>query len=263
MDPINILIVEDEAIISMDLSHRLSQMGYQVVAVADNGPRALALYQEYPIDLALLDIHILGEWDGIETARRMRQVKQSPLIFLTGLTDNDTFERARTVSPSAYITKPFNDFSLRSAIDLAIQNFALSPGIDDLGTVSAGNGSHTLPEGAEQIGKGELMLHTKEYVFIKQNYRFTKFRIDDVLYLQSEGNYTDIITKESKYTLRLVLGKVLEKLQTPDVVRTHRSYAVNLRHVDSFSEHEIYIGSYCIPVGRSYRDEFMKGFEFR
>ncbi|RIV25211.1 response regulator [Fibrisoma montanum] len=261
MDPINILIVEDEAILRMDLSQRLSQMGYQVVAVADNGPRALALYQEHSIDLALLDIHILGEWDGIETARRMRQIRPIPVIFLTGLTDNDTFARARTVSPAAYISKPFNDFSLRSAIDLAVQNFALPPATDESATESTAD--HTLPEGAEPIGKGELILHTREYVFIKQNYRFTKFRIDDVLYLHSEGNYTDIITKESKYTLRLVLGKVLEKLQTPDIVRTHRSYAVNLRHVDSFSEHEIYIRSHCIPVGRSYRGEFMKGFEFK
>lgn len=125
MNAISILIVEDEVILAMDLTQRLSDLGYIVVDAVDNGPQALGIVKQMPVDLVLFDINIKGEWDGIESARRLRQIQPIPFIFLTALTDGPTIERARQVSPSAYITKPFNDLNLRIAIDLAIHNFAL------------------------------------------------------------------------------------------------------------------------------------------
>ncbi|QJW89334.1 response regulator [Spirosoma taeanense] len=268
MESVNILIVEDEVILSMDLSYRLRQMGYRVVDTVDNGLRALDIYQSQPIDLALLDIHILGEWDGIETARRMRQIKQTPLIFLTAMTDAMTIERARKVSPSAYITKPFNDLNLQIAIDLAIHNFAHQQSAIVPGRIAQVDNRSVSPmTEPPEPARGETIMFSKEYVFVKQNYRFVKFRQADILYLQSEGNYTDIITPTHKYTLRMVLNKVLDKFQAantsrPDIIRIHRSYAVNLRQIQSFSENEVSLGDRTLPIGRSYRDAFLKGFAF-
>lgn len=271
MASVNILIVEDEFILSMDLAHRLTQMGYHVIDSADNGPRALAIYQQQPVDLVLLDIHIAGEWDGIETARRMSQVRQVPLIFLTAITDPATIGRARLVSPAAYLTKPFTDLNLRITIDLAIHNAGLhlvapDSGVGQPAAVPELAGATTGPDAAE-LAKGEIITLTSEFVFIKQNYRFVKFRPAELLYLQSDGNYTDLITNTHKYTLRLVLNKVLEKFQVPealysDLVRIHRSYAVNVRQIDSFSENEVLVGQHALPIGRSYRSEFIKKFEF-
>lgn len=270
MDLINILIVEDEIILRMDLAYRLTQMGYKVVGEADNGQRALALFQELPIDLVLLDIHIKGEWDGVETARRMRTHKHTPLIFLTGMTDAQTIERARSVAPSAYITKPFNDLNLRIAIDLAVHNFIVQQGVaSDTELQSPGQPeTGTAPTEPADLPKGEAIMYFGEYIFVKQNYRFVKFRLADILFLRSDGNYTDIVTQTHKYTLRLVLNKVLEKIQngriTPsDIVRIHRGYAVNLRQIDSFCDNEVFVGPHTLPVGRSYREQFIKAFEFR
>lgn len=254
MNAISILIVEDEAILAMDLAQRLSDLGYTVVDTVDNGPQALSIVKQMTVDLVLFDINIKGEWDGIESARRLRQLQPIPFIFLTALTDGPTIERARQVSPSAYITKPFNDLNLRIAIDLAIHNFALQK--------SALSPGHVTSEASEAMMKNETLLLVKDHFFIKQNYRFVKFRLDDVLFLQSEGNYTDIVTRDLKYTLREVLSKVIEKMQSPEICRIHRSYAVNTRHIDSFSEGEVIVGKHALPIGRSYRDEFMKGFEF-
>jgi len=61
MESVTVLIVEDEAILRMDLTYRLTQMGYRVVDSVDNGPDALQAYETQPVDLVLLDIHILGE----------------------------------------------------------------------------------------------------------------------------------------------------------------------------------------------------------
>ncbi|MBO0936220.1 response regulator [Fibrella sp. HMF5335] len=253
METIHILVVEDEAILAMDLAQRLGDLGYYVVDTVDNGPQALEIVRQQPIDLILMDIHIMGEWDGIETIRRMQTTHSIPFIFLTAMTDATTIERARQVSPSAYITKPFNDLNLRIAIDLAIHNFAARLPADR---------PHTMDTAApESLLKNEALLLVKDYYFIKQNYRFIKFQLQDVLFLQSDGNYTDIVTREGKYTLRVVMSKVIEKMQAPDIVRVHRSYAINRRVIDGFGESEIIIGKHTLPIGRSYREEFMKGLE--
>lgn len=255
MPSIAILIVEDEAILAMDLTRRLTNFGYTVVAAVDNGPQALSVVQEVPVDLVLFDINIAGEWDGIETARRLQRLQPTPFIFLTALIDGPTIERARQVAPSAYITKPFTDLNLRIAIDLAIHNFTLNRSAPPTGPAN--------PVANEALLKHETLLLVKDHFFIKQNYRFVKFRLDDVVYLQSDGNYTDIVTQDGKYALREVMSKVVEKMQSPAIVRIHRSFAINTRHIDSFSEGEVNLGKYTLPIGRSYRDEFMKGFEFR
>lgn len=258
MQSVTILLVEDEAILSMDLTYRLEQMGYPVIDAVDNGPDALRVCEQKTVDLVLLDIHIRGEWDGVETARRIRAISQMPLIFLTALTDGPTIDRARQVGPSAYITKPFNDLNLRIAIDLAIYNITRS--------TTVASPIEPTPDSlpTEEPSRGEIIMLAKDHVFVKQNYRFVKFPIADIRYLQSEGNYTDIVTASHKYTLRLVLNRVLEKLHgnetaRTDIVRVHRSYAVNLRQVTTFSEQEVQVGGQLIPVGRSYRVEFMKG----
>lgn len=237
----------------MDIAQRLSDLGYYVVETVDNGPQALDIMRHQPIDLVLMDIHIMGDWDGIETIRRMQVTHSIPFIFLTAMTDAATIERARQVSPSAYITKPFNDLNLRITIDLAIHNFAARQPADR---------PHTMDTAvSDSLLKNEALLLVKDYYFIKQNYRFIKFQLRDVLFLQSDGNYTDVVTREGKYTLRMMMSKVIEKMQTSDIVRIHRSYAINRRVVDGFSESEVITGKHTLPIGRSYRDEFMKGLE--
>lgn len=252
MEKVSTLIVEDEAILAMDLAQRLTDLGYYVADTTDNGPDALTIVQQKHPDLVLFDINIRGEWDGVETARRLKQIRAIPFLFLTALTDGPTIDRARQVGPSAYIPKPFNDLTLRIAIDLAIHNFALS---------QPATPGHLPDAEAETLLKTETLLVVKEHLFIKQNYRFVKLRLSDVLFLQSDGNYTDILTHEHKYTLRLVLSRVIETMQTPDILRIHRSYAVNVRQVDSFSDGQVRIGKHTLPVGRSFREAFIKGFE--
>ncbi|MBC8151708.1 MAG: response regulator transcription factor [Bacteroidetes bacterium] len=248
-----ILLVENDPVPAMDLALRLTQMGFRVLSAVDTGGKALEIYQKYSIDLILLNISISSTDDGIDIAEQLQQIKRKPFIFLTPPTNDAVIERARQTGPAAYIAKPFNDITLRMAIDLALQG-APGQATDQRSTLSVDPSPDTLAE------SGQTLLYVNDAVFIKQNYRFVKFYMSDVLYMQSEGNYTDIITTAKKYTIRLVLNKVLEKLQSPDIIRNHRSYAVNLRHIQSFSEQGISIGSCMVPVGRSYREAFVKRF---
>ncbi|RYF75570.1 MAG: LytTR family transcriptional regulator, partial [Cytophagaceae bacterium] len=66
------------------------------------------------------------------------------------------------------------------------------------------------------------------------------------------------LTATKKYSLRMPLTTVLDKLDYPKVVRVHRSYAVNTSLVDTFDENEIRVAERLVPLGRHYKDQFLQ-----
>ncbi|WAC13707.1 response regulator [Dyadobacter pollutisoli] len=119
---IRILILEDEGIQAMGLEETLEKHGYEVALIADNGKEALEFISHEPVDLALLDIHIKGDMDGIETAWKMKDVTSIPIIYLTAYMDNETVRRAEETAPAAYLTKPYRELNLINSIEIALQN---------------------------------------------------------------------------------------------------------------------------------------------
>ncbi|MVM35383.1 response regulator [Spirosoma sp. HMF4905] len=253
---IKILIVEDEPILAMELSDSLEEEGYDVVGTANNGRKALDLFKRQPVDLLLCDITIKGDWDGIQTVQHLTTERPVPVIYLTALTDRETLERAKQTYPAAYVNKPYQLHSLRTAIELAIHNF----------TARTTSVPTNLPEPAlfdrDVLGR-ETILQINDYLFIKQNYQFVKVSLNDLLYLEADNIYTTLFTTSRKYILRLTLSGILERINQPEFIRIHRSYAVNINKVDSFSEAEVGIGTQSIPMSRSYKDEFLRHFLYR
>ncbi len=251
-----ILLVEDEFILATELSDTLESEGYEVEAVADNGQEALAIFKTEEIDLVLCDINIKGDWDGIETVEKLIQIRPVPIIYLTALTDSDTLERAKKTFPAAYIPKPYHITNLRMAIEMAINNFAMR--------VQPAQGLQIVKNDKKaEIGSKEQILQVNEDVFIKQNYQFVKFPLREILYLEADNIHTTVVTTTKKYVLRLSLSSVLERLPLDSLIRVHRSFAVNIQKIDSFTEHEITLGTHQIPISRSFKEEFMKHFMFR
>ncbi|MGB5686827.1 MAG: response regulator [Candidatus Electrothrix sp.] len=117
---IRILIVEDEAIIGMELQSRLIRQGYDVPLVVDTGIKAIDKAGELQPDLILMDIFLKGDMDGIEAAEEIRQQYGFPIVFLTANTDKKTFERAKHSAPLGYIQKPFQENVLLSTIEIAL-----------------------------------------------------------------------------------------------------------------------------------------------
>ena len=120
MNPHRIMIVEDEAIVAMDIESRLTALGYALVGRAAGGEQALALAQEARPDLILMDIRLQGGMDGIDAAREIYQRLRIPVIFLTAYSEEATLERAKLAEPFGYIFKPFDDRELKSTIEIAL-----------------------------------------------------------------------------------------------------------------------------------------------
>lgn len=115
-----VMIVEDEAVVALHLRQELSKLGYTVVGTATNGEQALKLIEEVFPDVVLMDIHIQGEMDGIETASRIPRYLHIPVIFLTAYSEDGTLKRAGETHPYGYLIKPFLDRELHATIKMAL-----------------------------------------------------------------------------------------------------------------------------------------------
>ena len=115
-----ILIVEDEQLIAHSIERSLFKAGYSVPAMATSAQEAYEQIEQTRPDLVLMDIHIQGPSDGIETARTIRERYHLPVIYLTAHADADTLERAKITEPLGYLVKPVNHANLPSSIEMAL-----------------------------------------------------------------------------------------------------------------------------------------------
>ncbi|WP_341502459.1 EAL domain-containing protein [Gallaecimonas sp. GXIMD4217] len=127
----NILVVDDEAIIAMDLSEQLSEFGYNIVGMAHSGEQALELIAKTKPDIVLMDIVLGAGMDGIRTAAMAKRYHQMPIIFLSAFSDPDTVSRAAQTAPYGYLTKPYQANELRAAIEVALTKAELEKALQE------------------------------------------------------------------------------------------------------------------------------------
>jgi len=120
MDKGRILIVEDETLIAMELKDRLEQNHYTVCGMVARGEEAIEQVEQFKPDLALMDIHLAGKLNGIETAKQLQLKKAIPVIYLTAYSDPRLVEQAAKTEPYGYLVKPFEERELRAMIEVAI-----------------------------------------------------------------------------------------------------------------------------------------------
>ncbi|HEU4327039.1 MAG TPA: response regulator [Roseiflexaceae bacterium] len=124
MSGLSVLIVEDERVVAMDLRVLLQRLGYTVPAIASSGAEALERVAAHRPALVLMDIRLRGPQDGISTAEQIRAAYDIPVVFLTAYADQHTRERVRQTAPYGYLVKPFNEPTLQTTIEMALERHA-------------------------------------------------------------------------------------------------------------------------------------------
>lgn len=120
MSRANILVVEDEAIVALDLSQRLTGLGYRVVDTVAEGEKVVAAVLEHNPDLVLMDLRLAGALDGIAAAQQIAQVRDVPIVYLTAHSDPETLAQACLTGPFGYIFKPFDERELHTQLEIAL-----------------------------------------------------------------------------------------------------------------------------------------------
>ncbi|GAA1339357.1 ANTAR domain-containing response regulator [Arthrobacter roseus] len=130
-----VVVAEDETLIRLDIVEILTGEGFEVVAEADNGEKAVELVREHRPDLVLMDVK-MPIMDGITAAETIVKERIAPVVLLTAFSQKELVERAREAGAMAYVVKPFGPDDLIPAIEIALSRheeiIALEKEVDDL-----------------------------------------------------------------------------------------------------------------------------------
>ena len=231
MEPANILIVEDEFIISEDLTDTLIELGYHVTESVSSYDEALTSLEKKTPDIVLIDINLNDQKDGIDLGTLIRNSFRLPFIFITSHSDKTTVERAKKVKPNGYLLKPFNAKSLFTAIETALSNYC-------------------------EYDDGESLI-IKDAIFVKDGHLYKKLSYNDIIYVNSEGNYIEIQTKNGRFVIRQTLKEFEKYLPKDDFFKVHKSYIINIKKIDAINSVFVVVGDKEIPISRSARQELM------
>jgi response regulator NasT len=127
---LRVLVVEDEALIRLDLTEMLSEEGYVIAGEAGDGEQAVALARELRPDLVIMDVK-MPKVDGIAAAASIVEERIAPVVMLTAFSQRDLIEQARDAGAMAYLVKPFARHELVPAIELAVSRFAEKRALED------------------------------------------------------------------------------------------------------------------------------------
>ena len=116
------VVVEDEALIRMDVVETLREAGFDVVGEAGDGETAVRLATELKPDVVVMDVK-MPELDGISAAERIGKAHAAPVVLLTAFSQTELVERARDAGAMAYVVKPFTPADLLPAVEIAISRY--------------------------------------------------------------------------------------------------------------------------------------------
>ena len=125
MDKATILIVEDDAILALDLKKMLLRLGYTVAGPLASGEEALVLLSDKPVDLVLMDIELAGAMNGITAAEIIHRTVGIPVVFLTGFSQDPLLQQAKIAAPYGYLIKPVPERELSATLEMALHRHML------------------------------------------------------------------------------------------------------------------------------------------
>jgi DNA-binding LytR/AlgR family response regulator len=230
MSKIRVLVVEDSALIAEDIACKLRRHQFDVVEIFDRGEDALEYLKKNVADLVLLDIKLAGALDGISTGYIIHTAYSIPIIYLSDLADRETLQRAKQTRPANYITKPFNEPDLVRAIDFAFSNFISQPPV--------ATAKH-------------------DHLFVKSDTTFERVLLKDILFLQAERSYCNIVTAQRTYVLAVSMNHVYDQISNSDFIRIHRSHVVNVSKVTAIEGNLVKVGDHTLEMSKGMRDELI------
>lgn len=239
--PIKILIVEDNVIIADDMQSMLEEIGYEIVDNVIVYEQAEEVLRNQQVDLVLIDIILASDKTGIDLGKHIRANYDIPFIFVTSNSDRATVENAKAVKPNGYLVKPFEQQDLYTSIEIALSNFS-----------SSGRPSGGVQPQDEDIAMSNAVL--KDSIFVKKQHLYYRIQFSDIRFIKADNVYLEVNTVDKKFLVRSPLKDYLEKLPKTKFYRAHKSYIVNIDHIDALNSKDIMIGNTQIPISREFKE---------
>lgn len=226
---ISCLIVDDEPDAALLVeNYVLNTPGLELIATCHKSSEALTMLKTHQVDLLLLDIK-MPNMNGFEL---LQQLKQRPQVIVI----------------TAHIEYALFGYQF-DLLDYLLKPASLEDFQQAVLKYNVGQSNHSENK-------------TNDCFYIKDEYKWIKIRVNEILYIESFREYVHLHTIDSqKYVFRKSLREIEAKLKTHDFFRVHKSYIVALNTIDSIEGNRIYIQSHQIPIGKSYKEAFFNGLD--
>jgi DNA-binding LytR/AlgR family response regulator len=186
----------------------------------------LAILNKELVDLAILDINLGdGEMDGISLGNLIQNKQKVPFIYLTAYENTNIISEAVATSPYSYLTKPFKNSDLIASIELAL-----------------------IKSSKEDKPKPTILVKDGEYK--------VELPLDDINFINSEGNYLLFYTNEKTFKSRATISQILEVLPPSKFIQIHRAFIVNKDKIEKYNAKNVVIKNAIIPLSK--KDLFEK-----
>ncbi|MCO6360577.1 LytR/AlgR family response regulator transcription factor [Roseivirga pacifica] len=238
MSALKVLVVEDDPMIADSLKDILEMLDHDVVGIAENADEAIALCNEHQPQIALLDIQIGGDIDGVELSQIINAQFDMPFIFTTAFADNETVSRAKEQGPFGYLVKPYGVKDINAAIEVAMSAYGRLKDAEKKGT-----------------GMSKIIDNS---IFLKVDYKLIKVKIEDILYIEAKGDYALFKTVDKGHIVHTTMKKVEERLGDFNFAKVHRSFVVNLAKIVDIEESNLLIDNKVIPISRANKEALLK-----
>ncbi|MEG1227612.1 LytR/AlgR family response regulator transcription factor [Flavobacterium plurextorum] len=243
MDNINVLIIEDTPEQSDALIKVLLENNYTIAGVARNFTDALKLFYEKTVDIIVIDVFLDGKPDGITFAESINIIPNAskPFVFLTSSQDRQIFERAKLTKPFSFLMKPFNELEILYAIEMAVEKFYDQTNVF--------------------LSEEQDTVISNDFLFIKKKNTLKKVALNDILYIEVEERYCNIITEKEKFVILISLTKISDLLDKNKFIKTHRNTIVNSEKIEEIilADNLIILkGNHKITLSDTYKDFIKK-----
>ncbi len=239
--PIKILIVEDNVIIADDMQSMLEEIGYEIVDNVIVYEQAVEVLKNNHVDLVLIDIILASDKTGIDLGKHIRESYNIPFIFVTSNSDRATVENAKTVKPDGYLVKPFEQQDLYTSIEIALSNF----------NYNKKDSNRDLDDVGESFTSNSVL---KDSIFVKKQHLYYRIQFSDIQFIKADNVYLEVNTADKKFLVRSPLKDYLEKLPGNKFYRAHKSYIVNVDHIDAINSKDVVINNNLIPISKDFKE---------
>lgn len=244
--PIKILIVEDNVIIADDMQSMLEEIGYEIVDNVIVYEQAVEVLKTKQVDLVLIDIILASDKTGIDLGKHIRENYNIPFIFVTSNSDRATVENAKTVKPNGYLVKPFEQQDLYTSIEIALSSF----NYNEKGS-SDNNAASNAPAESNKVMSNSVL---KDSIFVKKQHLYYRIQFEDIHFIKADNVYLEVNTVDKKFLVRSPLKDYLEKLPSQKFYRAHKSYIVNVDHIEAINSKDILINNNLIPISKEFKE---------